>query len=276
MNVKFETKVSDPFTKFDDEVKSFHILNERKANFTRFLKMAEKNRGSVKPHIYEKVTADYDASLADVLREWKPLVEGIVRKLQDFNDEKDNIEREIIEATDSLDELRFRTLVGEFEEEQVREKETVCTESIEDLRLRLSVLQRKIDYYKDLKAEIPPDDMPADLDQTEPAGPAATSADEEAQQDETADLQGSDRESTRTVNLGFQGGARPRPLPVGFSGGEQPQVDPAFDLESPAPEESPEPPADRSAAGGSGDTFEILDEGFDEESLPVLELKLDR
>jgi len=257
MDGKFETKGIDPFTKFDDEVKSFHILNERKANFTRFTKMAEKNRGSVKPHIYEKVTADYDARLEEVMREWRPLVEGIIRKLQDFNHEKVKIEREIIETTDSLDELRFRILVGEFEEEQERERETDYAESIEDMRLRLSVLQRKIDYYNELKAEIPPEDLPA-----EPESPA------------TAPLE-VDSEPTRVVNIGFQGEQRQEQPPVGFSGGEQSMVDPAFDLESSLSEESPETPADGHASGGSGDAFEIVEESFDEDRLPVLELKLD-
>ena len=263
MDGKFESKGSDPFTKFDDEVKSFHILNERKANCTRFIKVAEKNRGGVKPHIYEKVTADYEARLAEVMREWRPLVEGIIRKLQDSNHEKVKIERGIIETADSLDELRFRILVGEFEEELERERENDYTESIEDMRLRLSVLQRKIDYYNELKAEIPPEDLPADPVRTEPESPAAAPLEVGSEQ-------------TRVVNIGFQGEQRQEQAPVEFSCGDQSLVDPAFDLESSMSEESPERPADSHASNGFEDAFEIMDEGFDEDSLPVLELKLDR
>ena len=82
----------------------------------------EKERQSVQMHIYERVRAEYDEKMLAVEQEMKKHREILEEKIQELLDRRSELDTLCRKDTERLEEIDFRTRVGEFTVEECKEE----------------------------------------------------------------------------------------------------------------------------------------------------------
>ena len=103
-------------------LESYDKANERYRRFASLKENVEKERQSVQEHIYEKVKREYEEKMLAVEQELEKQRDLLQEKIQDVLDRRAELDRSCRKDTERLEEIDFRTRVGEFTEEECREK----------------------------------------------------------------------------------------------------------------------------------------------------------
>lgn len=104
------------------ELETFDQLSEQHRRYASLGDNVERERQSVKRHIYEKVKAEYEARMRSVEEDLKRQRELLEEKIRDVLDRRSDLEELCRKDTERLEEIDFRTRVGEFTEEECRQE----------------------------------------------------------------------------------------------------------------------------------------------------------
>ena len=195
----------------------------------------EKERQSVQLHIYERVRAEYDQKMLAVEQEMKKQRETLEEKIRELLERRSELDVLCRKDTERLEEIDFRTRVGEFTEEE-------CKQERSEIEQRTQSQSKELAKLEEIVGRCTKSGL---LAEEEPSpSPSQTAAPEEVREE-------------------------PQPEPEDDRS-EQASLQPA---ESEEPATEPESPETNAAeAEEVGEDFEIVDEDqpVDEEQTPVV------
>lgn len=216
-------------------LETYEKTSEQCRRFTSLKANVEKERQSVQLHIYERVKAEYDQKMLAVEQGLKKQRESLEEKIQELLDRRSELDKLCRRDAERLEEIDFRTRVGEFTEEECKKERSEIEQRTQSQSMELARLQEIVGRCT--KSGL--------LAEQEPSPPSRqTAALEEAREE-------------------------PRSKPE-HDGSEQASSQPA---EAEVPAAEPEPPETAAAeAEEVGQEFEIVDEDqpVDEKRTPVV------
>jgi pSer/pThr/pTyr-binding forkhead associated (FHA) protein len=101
-------------------LEAYEQMSEQSERFASLKENVEKERQSVKLHIYERVKAEYEEKIQTVERELKKQRERLQEQIRDLLDRRTELKALCRKDSERLEEIDFRTRVGEFTEEECR------------------------------------------------------------------------------------------------------------------------------------------------------------
>ena len=128
-------------------LKDFSRLLEESDRFARLVEKTQKYSDMVPPYILEQVQADYREQQREVDEKLEAQKDGFRQAYQEHLSEKEVLKSICKKLRDRIKELRFRRIVGEYEEDdvqdEVRDLKGQLSESIE----RLDQMEEILDQY---------------------------------------------------------------------------------------------------------------------------------
>lgn len=117
----------------DRQFARYRELAEKRRVLLGRIEKAESEKQSVKERIFQRVYGEYEKELRRLEDELEPLGKDIEKTRASFRNQIRDIETRSEELRDKLDELLFRSRVGEFEESTANEKRAPLAEEYERL-----------------------------------------------------------------------------------------------------------------------------------------------
>jgi hypothetical protein len=117
----------------DRQFARYRELAEKRRVLLGRIEKAESQKQSVKERIFQRVHDEYEKELRRLEDELEPLGKDIEKMRASFRNQIRDIETRSEELRDKLDELSFRSRVGEFEESMLNDKRTPLAEEYERL-----------------------------------------------------------------------------------------------------------------------------------------------
>ena len=117
----------------DRQFARYRELAEKRRVLLGRIEKAESEKQSVKERIFQRVYDEYEKELRRLEDELEPLGKDIEKTRASFRNQIRDIETRSEELRDKLDELLFRSRVGEFEESTANEKRAPLAEEYERL-----------------------------------------------------------------------------------------------------------------------------------------------
>ncbi|MGI9285572.1 MAG: FHA domain-containing protein [Pseudomonadales bacterium] len=155
---------------------------ERRKQIEELLEKAEDLKTEVNADIYERVADDYKTRLADIAVEYHPLRDEMISDLQCIRNEESRLRNELGEINDMLEEIRFRAKVGEFSEEELRQKEEESKGDAGQLERQIATIEKTFETASELlgsdidkiaaAAEVEQQSKPADESESQPVSDA--------------------------------------------------------------------------------------------------------
>ncbi len=131
-------------------LEAYENLKRECSRYAVLLENVEKERGSVQPHIYEKVRAEYERRRS-ALEEKCGKEEALLReRLAALVRRKEALSGSAREARDRLEELEFRIRVGELEEEEWKEEMGRIRQRAVEQADTLALLEAVVGRYRKL------------------------------------------------------------------------------------------------------------------------------
>jgi len=131
-----------------ESLKAFSHLLEESDRYSRLIEKSKKYRDMVPPYILDQVQADYRKRRVEVDEKLKGQKEGFRKAYEEHLSEKEVLEDICQKLRDRIKELRFRRVVGEYDEEdvqdEVRDLKRQLLESIERLDQREEILDQYV------------------------------------------------------------------------------------------------------------------------------------
>ena len=124
-------------------LKAFSLLLEESDRFARLIQKTEKYSDMVPPYILQQVQADYRKQKEAVDERLESQKEGFRKAYEEHLSEKEVLENICRKLKDRLKELRFRRVVGEYDEEDVQDE-------IRDLKRQLSESIERLDQMEEI------------------------------------------------------------------------------------------------------------------------------
>lgn len=124
-------------------LKDFSRLLEESDRFARLVEKTQKYSDMVPTYILEQVQADYREQKREVDEKLEAQKEGFRKAYQEHLSEKEVLEDICRKLRDRIKELRFRRIVGEYEEDDVQEE-------VRDLKGQLSESMERIDQMEEI------------------------------------------------------------------------------------------------------------------------------
>lgn len=122
-------------------LEAYEKTSEQCRRFASLKANVEKERQSVQLHIYERVRAEYDQKMLAVEQELKKQGEGLEEKIRELLDRRSELDRLCRKDTERLEEIDFRTRVGEFTVEECREERGELEQRTQDQSEELAQLE---------------------------------------------------------------------------------------------------------------------------------------
>ena len=124
-------------------LKEFSRLLEESDRFARLIEKTEKYSDMVPPYILEQVQTDYQEQKGRVDEKLEAQKDGFRKAYQEHLSEKEVLEDICKKLRDRLKELRFRRVVGEYDEEDVQDE-------VRDLKAQLSESMERLDQMEEI------------------------------------------------------------------------------------------------------------------------------
>ena len=138
------------------QLNDYESLVSECKRYARLERNAEQNRHTVRPHIYARVKNEY-TDRRGALDQEEERQRGILRALFDKVLEKRKaLNDRCREEADRLEELDFRVRVGEFEEEEVKERRTGLKEQLLEITKALADAQEIVDKFEQVRLATKP------------------------------------------------------------------------------------------------------------------------
>jgi hypothetical protein len=106
------------------ELETYEKASERRKRYASLSKNVEKERQSVKTYIYEKVKAEYEEKMRAIEKDLSTQRELLQQKIRDIRARRSDLENLCRKDAERLEEIDFRTRVGEFTVEECRQERT--------------------------------------------------------------------------------------------------------------------------------------------------------
>jgi Inner membrane component of T3SS, cytoplasmic domain len=126
-----------------ESLRAFSRLLEESDRFARLVEKAEKYSDMVPPYILEQVQADYRKQKKAVDEKLEKQKGGFRKAYEEHLSDKEVLENICGKLRDRIKELRFRRVVGEYDEEEVQEQ-------IRDLKRQLSESLERLDQMEEI------------------------------------------------------------------------------------------------------------------------------
>jgi hypothetical protein len=104
------------------QLQAYEELSERCRRYASLKENVEKERGSVQKHIYERVRQEYEAKMRALEQDLKKQEALLQEQLEALLQKRSELDRLCRKDTERLEEIDFRTRVGEFTEEECQEE----------------------------------------------------------------------------------------------------------------------------------------------------------
>jgi hypothetical protein len=104
------------------QLEAYEKLREACQRYASLKENVEKERDSVQPHIYEKVRAEYADKMLALEQDLKKQKALLQENLSDLLQKRAELDRLCRKDTERLEEIDFRTRVGEFAAEECKEE----------------------------------------------------------------------------------------------------------------------------------------------------------
>jgi ribosome-associated toxin RatA of RatAB toxin-antitoxin module len=124
-------------------LKDFSRLLEEADRFARLVEKTQKYSDMVPPYILEQVQEDYRKQKREVDAKLEAQKDGFRQAYEEHLSEKEVLEDICKKLRDRIKELRFRRIVGEYEEDDVRDE-------VRDLKGQLSESMERIDQMEEI------------------------------------------------------------------------------------------------------------------------------
>jgi len=124
-------------------LKDFSRLLEESDRFARLVEKTQKYSDVVPPYILEQVQGDYREQQREVDAKLEAQKDGFRQAYQEHLSEKEVLEDICKKLRDRIKELRFRRIVGEYEEDDVQDE-------VRDLKGQLSESMERIDQKEEI------------------------------------------------------------------------------------------------------------------------------
>lgn len=131
----------DPAVALVAEIKD--LLSQRQSLHDKLARV-EENKSSVHPAVYEKVKREYHGKLAELEERLKPRLEHAESEAARLRGALATLETSLTEATESLEEARFRNTLNEFAPGEFQQVEAQKLHIMEEARDRLSVTKEQL------------------------------------------------------------------------------------------------------------------------------------
>ncbi len=122
---------------------------------------AERNRHTVRPHIYARVKGEYEERSETLDQEQQEQKEFLRNELDTILEKRRTLNERCRKESDRLEELDFRVRVGEFPEEEVQESRTELKEELLEITRELAETQELVRRFEQvglLAQETPPEE----------------------------------------------------------------------------------------------------------------------
>lgn len=113
------------------------------------LENADRLRASVRPHIYERVRADYARQKEEADRSLEVQRTVLEMECRQYAAEREECSRGLEAETDRLEELEFRCRVGEYTQEAVAQQCAVLKGKIDEYAARLAWLEEALGRFRE-------------------------------------------------------------------------------------------------------------------------------
>jgi hypothetical protein len=124
-------------------LKDFSRLLEESDRFARLVEKTQKYSDMVPPYILEQVQEDYRKQKREVDAKLEAQKDGFRQAYEEHLSEKEVLEDICKKLRDRIKELRFRRIVGEYEEDDVQDE-------VRDLKGQLSESMERIDQMEEI------------------------------------------------------------------------------------------------------------------------------
>ncbi len=124
-------------------LKDFSRLLEESDRFARLVEKTRKYSDMVPPYILEQVQRDYREQQREVDAKLEAQKDGFRQAYEEHLSEKEVLENICKKLRDRIKELRFRRIVGEYEEDDVQDE-------VRDLKGQLSESMERIDQMEEI------------------------------------------------------------------------------------------------------------------------------
>ena len=121
-------------------LQAYEKTNEQCQRYASLKANVEKERQSVQLHIYERVKAEYDKKMLVVEQDLKKQRENLEERIQELLDRRSELDGLCRKDTERLEEIDFRTRVGEFTEEECKEERRELEQRTQDQSRELAQL----------------------------------------------------------------------------------------------------------------------------------------
>lgn len=128
-------------------LKDFSRLLEESDRFARLIEKAEKYSDMVPPYILEQVRADYRKQKEEVDEKLEAQKEDFRKAYEEQLSEKEVLESICRKLRDRLKEMRFRRIVGEYEEDEIQVEIRDLKRQLSESMERLDQLEEVLDQY---------------------------------------------------------------------------------------------------------------------------------
>ena len=206
------------------------------------LEAMEEKKGDVTDEVFDRVRADYEARLADLDEQARPLKDQARREYARLRDLHQQCEDGLRAARLDTEELRFRHDLGEFEDEEFEKQLEASEKSEEERSTELAEAERLTERF--VEAFRSREELEEPIEEPEPpAEPLDEEADEEGSESDLAEAAPAETDSDHTAAV-----------PVQTFGDEAPDPNAPPSVDNPEAEadvpSSPPPPVPSDAAPG--------------------------
>ncbi len=122
-------------------LEAYEKSSEKCQRYASLKANVEKERQSVQLHIYERVRAEYDQKMLSVEQDLKKQRESLEEKIQELLDRRSELDGLCRKDTERLEEIDFRTRVGEFTVEECKEERSELEQRTQDQSKELAQLE---------------------------------------------------------------------------------------------------------------------------------------
>ena len=114
------------------------------------LEKIESNRSQVTPAVYERVKSDYQSRLEEITNTLMDKKQDIDSELESLYTTRSTISKQLEEERQSLEEIKFRNMLGEFTKEEYQEQGREKQERIGKLETAMLAVNTNISRYESI------------------------------------------------------------------------------------------------------------------------------
>jgi hypothetical protein len=175
------------------QLEAYEQLTEQFERYGSLRENVEEERQSVQVHIYERVKAEYEEKIQAVEADLKKQRELLGEKIQDLLEKRSDLDKHCRKDKERLEEIDFRTRVGEFTEAECSEERSELEQRAQSQSNELARLDEIVarctrsGLLEETKEEPKPDKNASE--QTSPPPPQAEETAPEPDPPETAEAE---------------------------------------------------------------------------------------